>query len=138
MLSRLTRLGMAGAFVLAGATLMTPQAEASASAYVCTVNQLCFYQNADFTGSVYVALTTNVIQSGQTYVFIEDANGYHYTNGDSLDNSISSYASSLPLEVDLYTGTYFTGVEEWSDPYLSIRQVKYDNQATSIEAIGRV
>lgn len=133
----LAKLGVAFAALLFGSVVMAPAASASTSAYQCASNQLCFYKDAGFTGTTYVAYTQKEpFQWGDEYGDVQDANFKHYTNGDSLDNSISSFANNLSLEVYLYTGTYYTGEHDWYPTHLSIRQVGWNDQISSIRNLA--
>ncbi|SNY25886.1 peptidase inhibitor family I36 protein [Paractinoplanes atraurantiacus] len=89
--------GLVGAAsAVAGAVALLPGA--AQAAYVCPANAFCMYKNLNATGTVSVQAALNTGASG----YLEDFRNSHYSNGESLENSVSSVVNNTGGFVYLY------------------------------------
>lgn len=83
---RLSVAAPAAALALASVGLLASPANA---AYVCGAGQVCLYQNAGYTGSVYVVPKIQ-LSNGLWTACQKSLVGKKFNNGDALDNNVSS------------------------------------------------
>ncbi|CAL9639937.1 hypothetical protein SUDANB60_06275 (plasmid) [Streptomyces sp. enrichment culture] len=115
-----------------------PQANAATAAYSCPSNQVCMYKDANLTGTVFVAQNVPiVVEMDRTYNQFSDLNYQKYTNGERVDNSISSIVASSPsMCADTFTGTDYTGGYQRIWGGWVVNQVVYNDQITSVRMFG--
>lgn len=85
------------ALALAATVVVAPQASA---AYACGSNQICVYENANFTGSVHV------LDPQASYADFRDLT---YTNGNNLNDSISSVQKNTNRCAAFYNDVNYSG-----------------------------
>ena len=121
------------ATVLATAGFVTIGALPASAAYQCQDNQVCFYEKANYTGTVYVPgeMSNN---SGQVDQFLIR----WFSNGTNVDNRVTSIVNNTGWCVVVYRGPYFrddNGVESgWlirPDRGENLWGTDYDNRISS-------
>ncbi len=89
------------ALAFATSVAVAPQASA---AYECRGNQICVYQNANFTGSARVL---------DPYAAYSDFRHLYYTNGANLNDSISSVQKNTDRCAAFYNDVNYSGTVEY-------------------------
>ncbi|MEU4093188.1 peptidase inhibitor family I36 protein [Streptomyces sp. NPDC026673] len=85
------------ALAFAATVAVAPQASA---AYVCGSNQMCVYENANFTG------TARVLDPLASYA---DFRNLAYANGDNVNDSISSVQKNTNRCAGFYNDVNYSG-----------------------------
>ncbi|MBB2946587.1 hypothetical protein FB565_006355 [Actinoplanes lutulentus] len=103
---------LSAAAAVIGAVFVAPAA--AQAAYTCRDGEVCLYQHYDKTGSVAVLLRNN--SAGE----FEDFRNYRYTNGENLNDSVSSVVNKSNRGFWIYSeGSYNTkknGLAYWIWP----------------------
>ncbi|MFI5998729.1 peptidase inhibitor family I36 protein [Streptomyces sp. NPDC051362] len=112
------------ALALSLGTTMAPQASAAPAAYTCASGQLCVYENANYTGSVYIVKDD-----------LSDFNSaaLHYTNGNPLQDSISSVINNTGQCVEFSTDSGFGGSHQYYTRYSRTAAVAYNDEFSSVD-----
>lgn len=112
MKKRLALRATIGAAVLAaGSLLFTPAAQAAAN---CPYNYICFYQNPDYHGSASIQARLSPVNSG--YVGeIDNFQNSHYTDGENLNDSVSSVLNYTDKWSILCQNADFGDPNHWYD-----------------------
>ena len=112
--------------VLAVASLVAAPGTQAATAS-CPLNQLCVWQNASFSGgkATWFSGDTAPLLSGMTY-----------SNGASLNNSISSVYNNTSRIAYLYLGSSCTGTVELVPHNTTVPQVTFNDQISSLSISG--
>jgi len=92
---------------VAGAAVIAPH-EANA-AYLCGQGQICLYQNINETGSVAVEPRLNPDSPGFNPNGISNFQNSHYTNGQSLNDSVSSVENNSDYDLVLFENADYGG-----------------------------
>lgn len=99
--------GAAAAMTVVGALAVAPGP--AQAAYTCGQQQVCFYKDYNATGTASVQARLNR-SSGTAFVgYIKDFRNSHYTNGETLQDSISSIVNNSDDDMLLYDEGNFGG-----------------------------
>jgi Peptidase inhibitor family I36 len=126
-LKNLTQKLLPVAVVAAGLSALAVQpAFAASAAYTCQSNQVCFYKNANFSGTVFVPAEMNNRDGGVSN-FITKA----FTDGTNVNDRVSSVVNNAGWCVGVYVDTDFGPTGIIISPHSRVNLLDHLNDAIS-------